>query len=114
MNNHAHILFLVVVKICLAALPAAAATDLTETMKQSLVYLEISNSRYDQYQPWRQSPISKEGGFACAVGPYEILTTAENVMYAALVQARCHWQNEYIPATIKVVDYEYKFMPARN
>ncbi|MBL7214502.1 MAG: PDZ domain-containing protein [Phycisphaerae bacterium] len=90
-----------------ALLSAAEPVDLTEPMKQSLVYLEISNSQYEQYQPWKQSPLSKDEGYACAVGPYEILTTAENVMNAAFLQARCYAQNEYIPATIKVVDYEY-------
>ncbi len=91
-----------------AALPASADTvDLTEPMKESLVYLEISNNQYEQYQPWKQSPISKDGGYACAVGPYEILTTAENVMNAAFLQARCYGQNEYIPVTIKVIDHEY-------
>ena len=81
--------------------------DLTEPMKQSLVYLEISNSRYEQYQPWKQTPISKDGGYGCAVGPYEILTTAENVADATFLQARRYAQNDYIPATVKVVDYEY-------
>ncbi len=84
-----------------------AAVDITESIKQSLVYLDISNSGYDQYQPWKQTPIAKEGGFGCAVGPYEILTTAENVMNATLIQARCYAQNEFISATVKVVDFEY-------
>lgn len=97
----------VVIAILLFAAPLPAAVDLTEAMKESLVYLEISNSQYEQYQPWKQTPISKDGGYACAVGPYEILTTTENVMNAAFLQARCYGQNEYIPATVKVVDYEY-------
>ena len=92
---------------CGAAHKQNAAVDLTETMKQSLVYLDISNSGYDQYQPWKQTPIAKEGGYGCAVGPYEILTTAENAMNATLIQARCYAQNEFIPATVKVVDFEY-------
>ena len=86
---------------------AEKSIDLTEPMKQSLVYLEISNSRYEQYQPWKQTPIAKDGGYGCAVGPYEILTTAENVADATFLQARRYAQNEFIPATIKVVDYEY-------
>jgi hypothetical protein len=99
---------LVALQICLTALPAfAEPVDLTEPMKESLVYLEITNSRYEQYQPWKQAPLSKDGGYACAVGPYEILTTAENVMFAAFLQARCYGQNEYIPAAIKVIDREY-------
>lgn len=81
-------------------------TDLTEVMQQSLVYLQVTNSGYDQYQPWKQTQVSKGGGFGCAVGPYEILTTAENVADATLVQIRCYAQNEWLPATVKVIDYE--------
>ncbi len=88
-------------------LPANGNIDLTEPMKESLVFLEISNSQYEQYQPWKQTPITKDGGYGCAVGPYQILTTAENVMNATFIQARTYGQNEYIPATVKVVDYEY-------
>lgn len=108
MTKKVYLTILIAAQLCCTALLNAAETvDLTESMKESLVYLEISNSRYDQYQPWKQSPISNDGGYACAVGPYEILTTAENVMDAAFLQARCYAQNEYIPATIKVIDPEY-------
>ena len=94
--------------VCVAASFSAAAEplDLTEPMKQSLVYLQISNSAYDLYQPWKRSPTSKESGFGCAVGPYEVLTTAENVMNATLIQARRYGQNEYISANVETVDYE--------
>lgn len=107
MNIKVYILMMAMSVLSIAALLPAAEVDLTEPMKESLVYLEISNSQYEQYQPWKQSPLSKDGGYGCAVGPYEVLTTAENVMNAAFLQARCYAQNEYIPATVKVVDYEY-------
>lgn len=81
-------------------------TDLTESMKQSLVYLEISNSAYDLYQPWKRTPTSRDSGFGCAISPYEILTTAENVANATLIQARLYGQNAYIPASVVTVDYE--------
>ncbi|MBC8378110.1 MAG: hypothetical protein H8E62_02960 [Planctomycetes bacterium] len=108
MNIKLTVTMMIAVQLFLTALlPAAEPVDLTEPMKQSLVYLEISNSQYEQYQPWKQSPISKDGGYGCAVGPYEVLTTAENVINATFLQARLYSQNEYIPATIKIVDYEY-------
>ena len=84
-----------------------ASDDLSEVIKTSLVYLEMSNSGYEQYQPWKQTSITKEAGYGCAVGPYEVLTTAENVMNATLIQATCYGQNEFVPATVKVLDYEY-------
>lgn len=101
--------FLLSILLTITALPVLAAkpVDLSESMKQSLVYLDISNSRYEQYQPWRQSEISRESGYGCAVGPYEILTTAENVMNANLIQIRRYGQNARVTAKVKVVDYEY-------
>jgi len=100
--NSTILIILLVNSFCIAE----EAVDLTEPMKQSLVFLEISNSAYDLYQPWKRTPTSKESGFGCAVGPYHVLTTAENVMNATLVQARRYGQNEYISATVETVDYE--------
>ena len=80
--------------------------DLTEDMKKSLVYLEISNTSYSLGQPWKQNPISKDSGYGCAVGPYEVLSTADNVMDASFLQARRYGNNTYIPTKVKIVDYE--------
>jgi hypothetical protein len=101
--------FNIAILLCSAALPNCFAdtVDLSEPMKQSLVYLEASGSSYELSQPWRQTQISKKSGYGCAVGPYEILTTAENVANATFVQARRYGENAYIPATVKIVDYEY-------
>lgn len=89
-----------------ALLIAAAAQDFPESIKQSLVFLDISNSGYEQIQPWKQTDVTKEEGFAVAVGPNRVLTTAENVMYATYIQARVYENNGYIPARILTVDYE--------
>jgi S1-C subfamily serine protease len=99
---------------CIALLPAGCAgpepkeipVDRSDALKQSLVYLDITNSRYDQYQPWKMTPVAKEGGFGCVVAPGQVLTTAENVANATLIQVKTYSQNNYIPATVKVVDYE--------
>ena len=85
----------------------AVTVDLSEPMKESLVYLDISSSSYDLSQPWNQLPISKKSGYGCAVGPYEVLTIAENVANATYVQTRRYGQNAYVPANVKIVDYEY-------
>lgn len=80
--------------------------DMTEQMKQSLVYLKTSACGYDDYQPWKQGDISRETGYGCAVGEYEVITTAWNVKNARLVEARIYGKSEYVPAKIKVLDYE--------
>ncbi|OQY07684.1 MAG: hypothetical protein B6I25_01080 [Planctomycetales bacterium 4572_13] len=94
--------------LCLAAATSCFAdtVDLTEKMKPSLVYLEVSTSSYDLSQPWKQTPIAKNGGYGCAVGPYEILTTAEVVADATLIQVMRYGKNARLGATVKAVDYE--------
>lgn len=84
----------------------ANTADMSEVLKESLVHLSISKHGYEQMQPWKRSDILEDYGFGCAVGPYEVLTTAANVANAAFIKARRYGQNEFIPATIKVVDYE--------
>jgi len=85
---------------------AAKNNDLTEQMKQSLVYLSISAYSNDRMQPWKPADISQGAGYGCAVGSYQVLTTAWNVRNAAFIKARRYGQNEFIPAKVKVVDYE--------
>jgi hypothetical protein len=106
---HPYILSKIVIAALLAAAPLLKSEepqDLSETLKQSLVFLDISNSGYEQIQPWKQMGISKEEGFGCAVGPNRVLTTAENVMYATFIKARTYEQNAYVPAKILIVDYQ--------
>lgn len=88
-------------------LTAEEPIDLTETMRQSLVYLEVSSVSWEQIQPWRQTDVERVGTFGCAVGPYEVLALALPLADAVSIQVRRYAQNEYIPAAIKVIDYEY-------
>lgn len=80
--------------------------DMTEAMKQSLVHLTTYFYGYEQHQPWKHTDISERSGYGCAVGKYEIITTTWNVKNASLIKARRYAQNEFIPAKIKIVDYE--------
>jgi len=84
-----------------------ARVDLSEEIRGSLVYLEISKSDYKLTQPWERQRVSKKSGYGCAVGPYEILTIAENAIDTTHIQAILYGKNEVVPATVKVVDYEY-------
>lgn len=81
-------------------------TDISEELKKSLVYLNISAYAYDQMQPWKSADIIQKIGYGCAVGPYEVLTIARNASDAAFIKARRYGQNEFIPAQVKVIDYE--------
>jgi len=99
---------MVTILICLfVSGPAMAASniDLTEQMKASLVYLDVSAYSYNRMQPWRPADIIRKTGYGCAVGPYEILTTAFNAADAAHIKVRRYGQNEFIAASIKAIDY---------
>ncbi len=81
-------------------------SDITETMKQSIVYLETSFYGYEHDQPWRHKKITENWACGCAVGEYEVLTTAWGVANLAYIKALRFGQNEFVSARIKVVDYE--------
>ena len=80
--------------------------DITEAMKQSIVYLQTSFYGYDQGQPWKHKDLSESWACACAVGEYEVLTTAWNVANIASIKALRYGQNSFVDAKIKIVDYE--------
>ncbi|MHC4583176.1 MAG: PDZ domain-containing protein [Planctomycetota bacterium] len=80
--------------------------DVTETMKQSIVYLETSFYGYEPSQPWRHKDLTENWACGCAVGEYEVLTTAWAVANLAYVKALRYGQNEFVGAKIKVIDYE--------
>jgi hypothetical protein len=80
--------------------------DMREQMKRSLVYLEISSYSYDQFRPWKNTEVQQKSGIGVAVGDYEVITPAWNLTDATLINVRRFGRNEFIPATIKVIDYE--------
>jgi len=110
MKKHAAFIFIIfgaVITLCSQLTVAKnRQADLTEAMKQSIVYLETSFYGYEQAQPWRHKALSENWACACAVGEYEVLTTAWNVANLAFVKALIYGQNEFVGAKIKVVDYE--------
>jgi hypothetical protein len=80
--------------------------DLTEAMKDSIVYLEVSAYGYSRSEPWRHEDLSKSWACGCAVGQYEVVTTAESVIDLAFVRALRYGQNEFVHATLELVDYD--------
>jgi len=77
-----------------------------EAMKDSLVYLEISSYGYDQFRPWRTTDVVEKGGVGCAVGDNLVITPAWGLTNVKLIQARVMGQNEYLPAKVKIIDFE--------
>ena len=76
-------------------------TGMTEAMKDSLVYLQISYYGYEQYQPWRNTDLTEGWGIGVAVDKNKIITPAYNIANAAVVKAKRFGQNEFVPAKIK-------------
>jgi len=118
MKKHAAFIFIIfgaVITLCShltvaenrqADLTPSATLRVNSEMKQSIVYLKTSFYGYEQTQPWRHKDLSENWACACAVGEYEVLTTAWNVANLAFVKALIYGQNEFVGAKIKVVDYE--------
>jgi hypothetical protein len=85
---------------------AVERQDLTEQMKDSLVYLSISTGGYRIREPWNQKGLSQDWACGCAVGEYEVITTADRVANLAFIKALRYGQNEFVNAKLKVVDYQ--------
>ncbi len=81
-------------------------TDLTEQMKDSLVFLSISTGGYRTREPWNQKSLSNDFAYACAVSENEVITTADRVANMVYVKALRYGQNDFINAKLKVVDYQ--------
>jgi hypothetical protein len=100
-------IFLCVLCVLCGEFPVKAdQAQIRKAMKESLVYLDVSSYGYDQFRPWRNTDVEQKGGVGCAVGTNLVLTPAWNLTNAKLVQAKVSGQNEYIPAKVKVIDYE--------
>ena len=84
---------------------AAARIDLTEEMKDSIVFLETAAYGYNLSEPWKHKGLGQNWASACAVGEYEVITTAENVVNLAFAKALRYGQNEFVGAELAVVDY---------
>jgi hypothetical protein len=80
--------------------------DLSEQMKDSLVYLSVSTGGYRIREPWNQKNLSSDWACGCAVGEYEVITTADRVSNLVFIKALRYGQNEFINAKLKVVDYQ--------
>lgn len=80
--------------------------DLTEKMKDSIVYLEITAHGYSRSEPWKHERPSQSWACGCAVGEYDVVTTAESVVNLAFLRALRYGQNEFVGATLKIVDYD--------
>jgi hypothetical protein len=92
--------------LCVSCRHELRTADARFNIEDSLVYIKVSSSRYDVFQPWKRNPAQTEVCFGTAVGPYEIVTIAEPFAYASLIQVKTHRSAPFIPAEIKVIDYD--------
>ncbi|MEN6384019.1 MAG: hypothetical protein ABFD79_02355 [Phycisphaerales bacterium] len=86
--------------------PNVFAKDISEKLKDSVVYLQVAYYGYEQYQPWKNVELSEGFAVGCAVDDNKVITIASSVANAAFLQARKADRNDYIPAKIVTLDYE--------
>jgi hypothetical protein len=84
---------------------AESRIDLSEQMQDSIVFLETAAYGYELSEPWKHRGLSQNWACGCAVGQYEVITTAENVANLAFARALRFGQNEFVTAEVVVVDY---------
>jgi len=95
----------VFVFVCIFSL-SAFAKDISDRLKDSVVYLQLAYHSYEQYTPWKTAELAEGFAVGCAVDTNRVITIASSVADAAFIQARKAGQNDFIPAKILAVDYE--------
>lgn len=105
-NQKSSVIFqLIVLLICILSIPALG-NDISNKLKNSVVYLQISYQGYEQYQPWKNKELTQGFAVGCAVAENKVVTLASNVANAAFIQARKADRNEFIQAKVLMADYE--------
>lgn len=101
----------IIIAACASCTPAGKSNSqfsiLHSQFQNSLVSLRITVSGYEQFQPWKKTDVAQQSGYGCAVAPYMILTTADSIIDAEVIQIRRYEKNDFISARVKAVDYEY-------
>jgi len=96
---------IIAILICISSL-SAFGKDISDKLKDSIVYLQISYYGYEQYQPWKNTELTNGYAVGCAVAGNKVITIASNVANTAFIQARKAGHNEFISAKISIIDYE--------
>jgi len=96
---------LLLILTCTLSFPVFAK-DISDKLKDSVVYLQIAYQNYGQYTPWKTAELSEGFSVGCAVDENKVITIASSVADATFIQARKAGQNDFIPAKILTVDYE--------
>jgi len=91
---------------CRQAEKVSEKSGIEASFDHSLLYIDVSVSRYDGFQPWKLAQPVSISCFGTAVGPHEILTLAEPLADASLIQVKVYGGTKFIPASIKVIDYD--------
>ena len=77
-----------------------------EAFAESCVYLRVANYPYDQSRPWKRLDLERRSAYGCAVSEYEVITTTQDLKDVTHVEARQKGGSDFIPAQVKVIDYE--------
>lgn len=77
-----------------------------EAIRDSVVHVTTTAYGYTSREPWKQEGLSDMWFCASAVGPYQVVTTASGLANHTDLKVLRYGQNEFIPATAKVIDYE--------
>ena len=84
----------------------ASAGDQTDAMRDSIVCVVSAVQSYNVTEPWKRRGLSDRWACGLAVGPYQVITTAQSVANHTFVKVLRYGQAEFIGAVAKVIDYE--------
>jgi len=89
-----------------AAEAQRTSANQAELMQDSVVCLVSSALRYNVAEPWKHTNVADRWGCGTAVGPYQVITTAQTIANHTFVKALRYGQPEFVSAKPVVIDYE--------
>ncbi|TAK96523.1 MAG: hypothetical protein EPO07_14420, partial [Verrucomicrobia bacterium] len=89
---------------CLASAPAKDAARATAAWESSVVKIEVTQKKFDYYQPWNQRT-ARTQKLGMVIGPKEILTPAEHLSEQTLVRVQKRGRGKWWIGKTVWVDY---------
>jgi len=106
LQKSARSLTLLLLAITLMQTNGLGQSDITKQYASSLVSIESTHNSRDQYRPWRYYDLDTSTFSGVAISDNQILTTAKQLTDSAYIKIKAYKQNEYINATIAIIDYD--------
>lgn len=84
----------------------AWADDIGDAIPDTVVKIFVTYQKYDIANPWATKQVKTRSGYGCVLPGRKIITAADIVKDATIIEMEKNTQKRYFPARIEVFDYD--------